>query len=66
MSEQTPALEALARIAAHIEICSVRYASILARVDRLERVIIGAAASVIVGLAGILGTLLCRLPAVHP
>lgn len=50
--------EALARIETHEEVCTVRYEAILSRVDRLERVIIVAAGSVILGLMSLTATLL--------
>lgn len=48
---------ALARLEAHEEVCALRYQGIIDRVGRLEKVIIGAAGTLILGMGGLIATL---------
>lgn len=50
--------QALAKMATHEAICVLRYEHILARISRLEAVIITAAGALIVGLGGLTFTLI--------
>lgn len=50
--------DALTRIDTHEAVCAERWRLILARMDRLEHVIMGAAGALIVGMAALIATLI--------
>lgn len=51
---------ALARIDSHEKVCLVRWEQILKRMDRIEHIVVGTAGTLILGMAGLLATLLMR------
>jgi len=58
------------RIEAHETLDQARFDILGHRLERIERIIIASAATLILGMAGVIGTLLWRLPlgtpGVHP
>jgi hypothetical protein len=48
------------KLVTHEAICAERYATFIQRVDRLERILIGAAGVLIVGMAGIIMSILLK------
>lgn len=56
--EKTP--DAHGRIDSHEEVCALRWGMVLSRMDRLERIMVTAAGTLIVGMAGLIVTLLLR------
>lgn len=56
--EKTP--DPHGRLDSHEEVCALRWGMVLARMDRLERILLGAAGALIMGMAGLLVTLLLR------
>lgn len=57
--------DALTRIETHEAVCAERWKEIVRRMDRLERLVAGAAGTLIVGMAGLIVTLLFRTPVYH-
>lgn len=51
---------ALTRIDTHERVCAERWQQILARMDRMEKIMIGAAGTLIVGMGGLVVTLLMK------
>jgi hypothetical protein len=48
------------KLITHEAICAERYATFITRVDRLERILIGAAGVLIIGMAGIIMSILLK------
>ena len=53
-------IDAISRIQAHEDVCEVRQGQILKRLDRLEAMVIGSAGTLILGMGGLLVTLLMK------
>jgi hypothetical protein len=54
--------EALAKIQSHERLCAWRYKYLIERVERLETIILAAAGTLIVGMAGVIITLAINRP----
>jgi hypothetical protein len=52
--------EALHRIDTHEAVCAQRWEMILARIARLEAIVIGAAGTLILGMGGVIVTLMTK------
>ena len=48
------------KLVTHEAVCAERYSTFIMRVDRLERLLIGAAGVLIVGMAGIIMSILIK------
>lgn len=53
-------MDALDRIDSHEELCALRWKLILGRMDRIERIMIGAAGLLITTMGGLIATLLLK------
>jgi len=48
------------KLVTHEAVCAERYATFIQRVDRLERLLIGAAGVLIIGMAGVIMSILIK------
>jgi hypothetical protein len=48
------------KLVTHEAVCAERYATFINRVDRLERILIGAAGVLIIGMAGIIMSIILK------
>jgi hypothetical protein len=48
------------KLVTHEAVCAERYATFINRVDRLERILIGAAGVLIIGMAGVIMSIILR------
>jgi hypothetical protein len=64
MTEETDDLDK--RLSVHEAVCAERYAALMARMGRLEKIILSVAGTLIVGMGGLLVKLLALVAKVGP